>query len=164
MKFRFTIVIAVAVASIVVAGCGKKNQVGTGLKQSNGGGSGAIGLTTTTAAPPTTAAPTATTAKSTATTAKPTPTTPAPEQPFFTFIIQKDAPQINPTRGSCAVGKICRWENHDSVPRSIVADDNTFASPMIAPGGHWDYRPAAKGSHNITDGTRPYATGVVNFF
>lgn len=166
MSTRRTLIVLAIILALVAAGCGKKNEVGKGLHTNdNGGGSGAFGLsTTTTAAATATTALTATTAKPVATTAKPTTTT--VEQPAFTITIRGDSfePKFDPNQAACPHAHICRWQNSDVKPRSVVADDGSFASPMIPPGGVWDYRPpTASGHHNYHDGTRPYAGGEITF-
>jgi hypothetical protein len=47
------------------------------------------------------------------------------------------------------------------VPRSVVANDGTFRSPDIPPGGTFLYQATKAGSYQYQDGTRPYANGFV---
>lgn len=145
---------------VLVAGaaCSSDNKVGEGLDTNVKGGSGPrLGEATTTIAPVTTAAPPATTAKPVATTARPVATTAPPASPALVIKIQAASPQFDPAVGSVRSGSIIRWQNVDSQPRSVEADNGAFRSPPIPPGGTFDLKAPAPGSYNYHDGTRPYA-------
>jgi plastocyanin len=159
--------IACALAlSAVLAGCGKKNAVGSGVGVKGNGSQGntaALGATTTTVAPTTTAPKNTTTTahKATTTTARQaTTTTVAP-----TLVIKIQSSTANggafdPAQGATVPrGSLVRWQNTDSQARSVIADNNSFASPMIPPGGTFDYIANAPGKVSYHDGTRPFAVG-----
>ncbi|HEV8627456.1 MAG TPA: hypothetical protein VG034_23715 [Acidimicrobiia bacterium] len=69
------------------------------------------------------------------------------------------AAQLDPQTQTAYVGSIIRWINKDKVPRSVRADSGQFASPMIQPGGSWDYTARTVGEFDYSDDTRPYVTG-----
>ena len=57
------------------------------------------------------------------------------------------------------VGGIVIVENKDSQARSVTADDGSFDSGLIKPGGTWRYVANTPGDFNFTDSTRPYVVG-----
>ena len=59
-------------------------------------------------------------------------------------------------------GSTVRWQNNDSVPRSVEDSGGAFRSPSIPPGGTWDYKASTPGKYSYSDGTRPYAVGELN--
>jgi plastocyanin len=137
-----------------VAACSSNEKVGTGLKTGVTGGSGQrLGERTTTTTPATT-----TTAKA-VTTTRPRPTTTV-AQAALEIHIKAQSPQFDPAVGAVRAGSVVRWINSDSQPRSVESDDpGVFTSPMIPPGGSWDFKTKSTGSFNYHDGTRPYAVG-----
>ena len=137
-----------------VAACSSNEKVGTGLKTNVTGGNGQrLGERTTTTQPATT-----TTAKPVATT-RPRPTTTV-AQASLVIHINLNSPQFEPAVGAVRAGSVVRWTNSDSAPHSVESDDpGAFTSPMIPPGGSWDFKTKATGSFNYHDGTRPYAVG-----
>jgi hypothetical protein len=54
-----------------------------------------------------------------------------------------------------------RFQNNDTVARSVVSNDNKFRSPSIPPGGSWVLTLPTPGTYNYQDGTRPYAVGSI---
>jgi plastocyanin/predicted small secreted protein len=159
------VTVALLLACLVAAGCGKSNKVGSGVKVGKGGSNqGALGReTTTTAGPSTTAAGKATTTtagKATTTTARATTTT-APQQAALTIKIQSDAADhaFEPTQASVTHGSIVKWVNADTQPRSVVAANGAFSSGPLAPGASYEFKTGATGTYNYGDGTRPYAQG-----
>ncbi|HUQ39454.1 MAG TPA: hypothetical protein VM030_04820 [Acidimicrobiales bacterium] len=158
MQRRFLPILLVLFA-LAAAACGGDNEVGSGLdaKDTGKGGSGALGSTTTTAPPETT-----TTAKSeatTTTTVKKGPTTTAKAAPSLQITIQADTKgsPFQPSVGQVRKGSVVQWNNTDSVPRSVVFDDNSFETGNIAPGASAQYTANTAGTINYHDGTRPYA-------
>jgi len=169
------ILVGIVVAAILLAACSGSTTVGKNLQTQGFSGqtSGQLGDETTTttrvAAPPTTARATAVTqphhaAPSPTTTpaAAPKATTPT-QQVAIQIAINSDSAsaQFVPAVAKIYTGTCAQFTNDDSVPRSVVADDNTFASPLISPGQHWVLCLSTPGTHNYHDGTRPYAVGTL---
>jgi plastocyanin len=93
------------------------------------------------------------------------PTT-QPPPPAFAITINSDAggattTQFDPSEARVYVNTVVRWINHDSVPRSVAADNHAFASSLLPPGGVFEYHALTPGTFNYHDGTRPYAVGVL---
>ncbi len=180
MNRRFCILTTVLLLSVLGA-CGEDNKVGTGVKVEKGeGGTNRLGVTTTTeaaAAAPTetTAAPVATTAKPQAaaptTTAAPAaatttaaPATTAPQAQAFVIEIYGDnsgKKQFEPPQSGVRLGTVVRWVNKDTVGRSVESQEAGFQSPLIPPGGSFEFKTDTKGTFNYQDGTRPYAVAVL---
>jgi plastocyanin len=116
-------------------------------------------------APPTAAPTVAHTAPPVVHSAAPTqpPTTTAPTATKFPVSVQSDSepPGLNPANIRVYVGTIVVWTNHDSVPRSIVANNGAFNSGPIAPGASYSYTAGSVGTFDYADGTRPYVVGQV---
>ncbi|HEX2850333.1 MAG TPA: hypothetical protein VHN98_07260 [Acidimicrobiales bacterium] len=177
MTTRRLFALVALVAALALAGCGEKNKVGSGvdlnIKDAAGQGQGRLGERTTT----TTAAAVASTevqakagigvstAPSTTTTARPAPTTTTTQQvASIEIVINGDnatSTQFDPAGARVYVGSIVKWTNKDAQPRSVEADDGSFASGPIAPGQSWSYTAAKAGSFNYHDGTRPYAVASI---
>jgi plastocyanin len=156
---RLLTVLAVVALAVGAAACSSDNKVGEGLNTDVKGGTNRLGEATTTTAPPVTTAAPATAPKAVVTTAKPpvTAAKAAPAAPALVIKIQQSSPQFDPALGAVRTGQIVRWQNADSQPRSVEADNGAFRSPMIPPGGTFDLKAPAPGSYNYHDGTRPYA-------
>jgi plastocyanin len=183
---RKRMVLPVVLAALLTsAACGSDNKVGDeSLLNFKEQANNRLGETTTTtaAATTTTAAPavvttarpkagaggaaTTTTGRSgsapTATTA-PAPKTAAaaPTQTIREIYIYGDdaAQPLDPQIQTAYVGSIIRWVNNDTVARAVRADSGQFASPMIKPGGSWDYTAGTVGVFAYGDDTRPYVKG-----
>jgi plastocyanin len=176
------VLLLAATALLASAACGSDNKVGNkALLDFKEQAQNRLGETTTTTAAPTTttargAAPTTTTkpgikpgAAVTPTTARaaggatgPTATTaPRVTQTVREIGIYGDdaAMPLDPQIQTAYAGSVIRWVNHDKVPRSVKADSGQFASPMIAPGGSWDYTAGTVGVFDYGDDTRPYVKG-----
>jgi plastocyanin len=111
-------------------------------------GSGPAATNTTVKAAPASAQTTATTAPANAQTIR------------EIFIYGDDAAQpLDPQIQTAYAGSIIRWINKDMVERSVRADSGQFASPMIKPGGSWDYTAGTVGTFAYGDDTRPYVKG-----
>jgi plastocyanin len=166
-----------AIVALALGGCGgDKAEVGDkSLLNFEEQANQRLGVTTTTKAAPTsttvangaaggqgTTATTRTTSKPTATTAPPTTATTAP-QAVLEIAIRSDNAEskFDPENAAVYVGSIVRWVNKDAVPRSVQADGGQFRSPMIPPGGRFEYKATKEGTYNYTDGTRPYAIGIL---
>lgn len=177
MNRRCRCIVAALLCLASLAACSEDNKVGTGVKVEKGeGGTNRLGVTTTTeaaaAAPETTAAPAPTTtvnpgARPT-TTAAPTttsaPATTAPQAQAFVIEIYGDnsgMKQFEPPQAGVRLGTVVRWVNKDSVNRSVESAEAGFQSPLIPPGGTFDYKTDTKGTFNYQDGTRPYAVAVL---
>ncbi len=182
---RFLWVLLVALATAGLAGCGEDNKVGDErLLDFKEQAQERLGETSTTTAPPTTTttAPppgaasgsNQNTAKTTATTATTRPSrAPAAVATTTTTVVRQqqearldifintDAPFLEPEYARVYVGSIVRWVNRDSVPRAVKADTGQFVSPMIPPGGSFDYRAITVGLFDYADDTRPYAKAVL---
>ena len=150
--------------ALVFAACGGKNKVGSDVdvSKASGGGEGALGReTTTTAGAASATSTTATTVKSTTTTTRAaTTTSTTTAAPSITVKIQSDTAQggaFDPVSVQVPRGGTIRWVNSDATARSVVADNGSFTSPSIPPGGHFDYKTSAPGTVSYHDGTRPYA-------
>jgi plastocyanin len=167
---RIVLLVALAVFALGVSACSENNKVGEGVDPSaigGEGGDGAIRDTTTTEAPTTTAPPTT---QAPATT-RPVPTTkpPSTTQPVnqiaLTIGIHSDTSgknQFEPRQAGVQRGATVRWQNFDEKARSVEDSGGAFKSPLIPPGGTWDYKANTVGKFNYSDGTRPYAVGELN--
>ncbi|MEA3075488.1 MAG: hypothetical protein QOF60_396 [Actinomycetota bacterium] len=174
MKRR--LVVALGLVVLLTAACGDKSKVGNDkLLNFKDQANNRLGVTTTTAAP----APTTTAAGGTkagvgaATTQKPTTTTAmaavasttttARPAPVTEIAINSDAgpSQFEPAQAAAYVGGIFRWTNKDTVARSVEADDGSFTSPALPPGGTFELKAQKVGTVNYHDGTRPYAVGAI---
>ena len=182
---RFLGFLLVALAGAGLAGCGEDNKVGDErLLDFKEQAQERLGETTTTAAAPTTTtapsggatnpgsnqntpkptvATTTTTRPSRAPAAVATTTTVARQQQEarLEININSDAPFLDPEYARVYVGSMVRWVNKDSVPRAVKADTGQFVSPMIPPGGSFDYKAITVGLFDYTDDTRPYAKAVL---
>lgn len=150
-----------ALLAIASWGCGGGSEVGEDIAVEDGSGAqGGPRLGERAPTPTPAEKPASTPAPN-----RPAPPTPAPrpESPAFVIKIQSDnAPggsQFEPRLARVQRGAVVRWQNTDSKPRSVEADNGAFRSPSIPPGGSWDYNATAPGSFNYHDGTRPYAVG-----
>jgi plastocyanin len=173
MPRRFSPLLVLAVASVVLAACGGSNKVGSEkILDFKEEAQGRLGTTTTTAAPQETAPPAGggkagvggatTTAVPATTIPKPTTTTTERKQTTFEIAIRGDntgATQFDPSASRVFAGTLVKFVNKDTEPRSVESDTNAFQSPSIPPGGSWTYDAKTAGKFNFHDGTRPYATG-----
>lgn len=57
---------------------------------------------------------------------------------------------------------LIRWVNLDTVPRSVQAVDGEFGSPLIPPGGYFDFMATELGLIEYFDGTRPTVRGALH--
>jgi len=147
---------------VLAAACGEDNRVGSGvdLNIADQAQEVRLGETTTTVAPETSPSERAALGETTTTQA---PTTTA--QPVTLAIaINSDggtSTQFEPSAARVYVGSLVEWVNTDDVPRSVVADDGSFDSGPIAPGGTWRFNATVVGQFPYSDGTRPYAVGTL---
>lgn len=174
MRTRRTLLACVMAGLALAGACGGSEKVGDDLGVGKGGPTTSacrLGECTTTTAPPTTtttvpkAAPTtkpAVVATTTTAAVQATTTTRAPSPPFVVRI-QSDSSgnHFAPSQASVARGTIVRFTNVDESPRSVEADDGSFSSPSIPPGGTFDYVAATPGRFPYHDGTRPYAVATL---
>jgi predicted small secreted protein/plastocyanin len=168
-RFARLPVLLVAIA-LVAAACGSDSKVGSGVNLSETGGEGQAAIvdparTTTTLAPEiegqvavsTTAPPT------TAASQAQGPTTTTPQ----TVILIQDDEQghyLDPIVAQVPAGQLVVWRNVSSKDRQVAAGDNSFASPVIPPGGEWTATFSAKGTIDYTDTTRPYASASLRVY
>ena len=158
--------IAIGLAAFALLGCGSDNKVGdAGLLNIKATPTPtAVPTPTPTAAPTPTPAPTAVPVQHTALPATQPPHTAAPPAAAkFPISIESDnnAPIFNPPLARVYQGTIMVWTNHDSVARSVVANNGVFNSGNIAPGASYSYQVTSIGSYDYSDGTRPYAVAQV---
>ena len=162
MQHRFlTRVVVLAALVSLVGACGGGKGVGSGLKDVDGEGVGAIDQTTITTSAPTTQAPTATTAKTTPTTVV---------TPAVAFSIYPDTAQghhfIEPLQPpSVRVNQLIRFTNQGAtnpVPVITLTLDGAKAaeSSPLGPNAVYDIRLTRPGTYQVTDSARPYATGI----
>ena len=184
MTRRAMVLLLAGLALVTSAACGSDNKVGDeSLLNFKEQANERLGETTTTTAAATTttaqgavtttarpgtkpgAVATTTTVKGgTAATATTATTAAKPTQTIREIHIYGDndssgATQLDPPTQTAYVGSIIRWINKDTVPRAVRADSGQFASPMIPPGGSWDYAARTAGEFDYSDDTRPYVTG-----
>jgi len=163
---RRTSAIAVALLALVGA-CGGSNKVGNNslLNVKDKVPTCRVGECTTTTPAPAAASATSTTATANvairpSTTKPPTATTVVREQ---VITINSDkastAGQFDPNSATVFTGYPVRFQNNDTVARSVVFSDRR--SPDIAPGKSWTTTFASPGAFPYQDGTRPYATGSI---
>ncbi len=152
---RRRLLVVIAALALTAAGCGSDNKVGDDalLKLDDPNASGdRLGASTTTAvASVNTTAPPATTALRVA------PTTAVPTYEIGIFGDKSGNKPFDPTPARVFRGMTVTWVNRDVEPRSVEADNGAFMSPMLPPGGRFQYRADVVGIFNYHDGTRPYA-------
>lgn len=171
LKIGKALSVFVVLAMLVISGCSSDESIGSGVeagKKGDGDSNAALRDSNTTiadaaatTAPPGTAAPNTTAAP--ATTAPPT-TQPEPEN---IIKIQDDekGSYFAPVVFQIPVGGLIVWRNESSEERSVIADDGSFQSPSIPPGGSFRWKATGPGRViNYTDGTRPYAQAQVQVY
>jgi hypothetical protein len=181
MRRRAMVLLLAGLSLVTSAACGSDNKVGDeSLLNFKEQANNRLGETTTTtaAASTTTAhgvvttttkpkagsggAATSTTAKAGAAAPVTTATTaPANVQTIREIHIYGDdaAQPLDPQIQTAYTGSIIRWVNNDTVARQVRADSGQFASPVIKPGGSWDYPANTVGTFAYGDDTRPYVKG-----
>jgi plastocyanin len=94
--------------------------------------------------------------------AAPQPQQPA-EQPAIKVAINSDTAgsAFDPSVVRVSKGAKVTWTNQSEAERSVVADDRTFNSGPIPPGGTYSWTANKVGKIGYTDGTRPYAVGSI---
>ena len=155
-------ILTVAISAVALAACGGSNKVGNNslLNVQDKVNSCRVGECTTTTAPPAvaTTAGNASLGIKSATTAAPT-TTVVREQVIAINSDKTTSNQFDPNSVTVFTNYSVRFQNNDSVQRSVVFSDRR--SPMIDPGKSWTTTFAAAGNYSYQDGTRPYATGSI---
>ncbi|MGH9011793.1 MAG: hypothetical protein ACRDYF_18390 [Acidimicrobiia bacterium] len=179
MTRRAMILLLAGLGLVTSAACGSDNKVGDeSLLNFKEQANNRLGETTTTTAAPTTTtaqgvvtpttkpkaggAATSTTVKAgTAATVTTATTAPAAVQTIREIYIYGDdaAQPLDPQIQTAYTGSIIRFINKDTVERAVRADSGQFASPMIKPGGSWDYTANTVGTFAYGDDTRPYVKG-----
>jgi plastocyanin len=163
--------LAASLSLVLLAACGKSNDVGdkslVDFNQDEAAGLGGSTTTANTAGTETTLAQSATTAP-TQTTLKSTTTLPPAQQEVSVEVIIQDDEQgapFTPNTLRVAVGSKVRFLNKGTKPYAIMATNGAFGSPPIPPGGVWIYDANTPGNYTFTDDVRTYAVGkleVVN--
>jgi plastocyanin len=165
MNRRITALV-VALAVGLLGACSEDNTVGEGINAdqlSEGEGASRIGETTTTVAPATTAAPAAapsTTAAPT-TTARPTTTAPPTTVQSAAITITITGTAYDPRQAAVRKGSLVKWVNNDSKSRKLVEANGVFTSPVIPPGGTWEYKADRSGKFDYSDPDVPFAQGTL---
>ena len=161
-------VVALVVAVVTLAACSDDSKVGDEalLNVKDEVAKERLGERTSTTLPPTTAAGPAKVGLGAATTTAPArAATTAPAARQYVITINGDqstaASQFDPNSATVYVNYPIRFENKDTVARSVVSNDNKFKSPSIPPGGSWVLTLPTPGTYNYQDGTRPYAIGSI---
>src|SRR5882672_7981841 len=68
---------------------------------------------------------------------------------------------FSPNRLDVAAGATVEWTNRDQVEHSVTADDGSWDSGSIAPGGTWRHTFATPGTYAFHCTPHPYMTGAV---
>lgn len=168
MKFVRTSV-SLLLAGLALAACSSDSKVGDEalLNVRDEVAKERLGERTTTTIPPTTVAgaakvglgaPATTTAPKAAVT-----TAPVVNERVITINGDRSGAesQFDPNTVTVFVNYAIRFQNNDSVARSVVSNENNFRSPSIPPGGSWVLKIPTPGRYNYQDGTRPYAVGEI---
>jgi plastocyanin len=160
---RRSFVLVVIALALVVAACGGSNKVGNdSLLNVKDQAGKQLGAATTTTAPPATSTTLASIGIGRpTTTVAPTATTTVRE---FVIAINGDKSgksQFDPNSGTVFTNFNVRWQNNDTVARSVVFDDGSKRSGDIAPGKSWTTTFATAGNFHYTDGTRPFAVASI---
>jgi plastocyanin len=173
---RTVLVLAAASAVLAFGACNKDSNVGSDKLKNfeSQGGDGALGGTTTTAAPTATTAapqatakPAATTTPKAATTQPPVQTTAAPPTTAaasITIKIQGDGQgnAFEPSNTRAYANSTIRFQNVDSGPHQVRSRNGEFQSPNLSSGQSWDFKiNLAPGTYEYTDSARPYAVGYL---
>jgi plastocyanin len=68
---------------------------------------------------------------------------------------------FSPAQATIGSGDTVTWTNDDTVDRSVVADSQMFASPVLKPGSSFTFRFARVGTFSYHDGTRSAERGTI---
>lgn len=68
---------------------------------------------------------------------------------------------FTPESTTVKVGTTVTWENSDSVEHSVVADDGTFETKVLAPGEKGSFTFSEAGSYTYHCGVHPSMTGTI---
>ena len=155
-------VLAALVVALTLAACGGDSKVGDDalLNVKDQIPKDRLGAATTTTAGPSTTAGSANLGIRNTTTRPPVATT-IPEIVIAINGDRSGGTQFEPNNATVYPNFVVRWNNKDTVARSVVFDDGTKRSPSIPPGGSWSTTFAKPGTYTYQDGTRPYAVGSV---
>jgi plastocyanin len=66
-----------------------------------------------------------------------------------------------PTRIEVSTGATLEWTNRDQLPHTVTADDGSWDSGPIAPGGTWRHTFDQPGTYAFHCTPHPFMTGVV---
>jgi len=164
-RWRVFAALAALLPVLLAAGCGDKSSVGSGVKvgKSGGGGAALRDAASTTTLPPTTV-----TTRAVTTTRRAAPTTVTTAAEVAEIKIQDDE------QGDPFVPRLLQVPRGRSIkftyvgtkqPRQVQAKEGgAFRSPPIPPGGSWTWKPAAAGTYDYIDTTRPYSFGEIQVY
>lgn len=159
----------VVALSAALAACSSGTEVGGDLDPGTGGGSGPrlgerSGSPSVRSSRPTATRPVVRHTPAPARTTAAPPVRPSAAAQVYRVVIGSDTAasgQFSPRNAQVPVGYKVLWVNRDVSARSVVADDGTFRSPVIAPGRSWGFVVTRRATVNYHDGTRPYAVGTL---
>jgi plastocyanin len=66
-----------------------------------------------------------------------------------------------PAKVTVKVGDSVKWTNTDTISHQVVANNGTFASPVLGAGKSYTFRFRASGTYRYHDGLHPTLTGTV---
>jgi plastocyanin len=66
-----------------------------------------------------------------------------------------------PTKTTVKVGDSVKWTNSDTITHQVVADNGSFASPVLGAGKSYIFRFRASGTYRYHDGLHPSLKGTV---
>ena len=78
-----------------------------------------------------------------------------------TVTVQIKSTGFSPSAVTVDHGDTLTWHNGDKVDHQVVADDGSFASPILAPGRSWSHTLAAAGTFRYHDALHPKLSGKV---
>lgn len=166
---RRSLVVALVVG-LALSGCAAKAKTGSGVHTTNSGNAnlnlGGPPTATRKPTPVRTKPPVVHTQPPVVRTATPAQTVRPTQAPIKAFQIAINGDTsgkrtLDPPDVSVYSGTPITWTNRDTQPRSVVAVNGAFHSPLIPPGKTFTWTPAAGGKYDYSDGTRPYVNGQI---
>jgi plastocyanin len=162
---RRPVLLVLVLVALTAAACGGSNKVGDksllNVKDQLPKG-GRLGAATTTTAPAATTTVVASLGIGRATTTAPPTASTAVRELVIT--INGDTSghsQFEPNSATVFTGFPVRWQNNDTVTRSVVLDDGSKRSGDIGAGKSWTTTFSTAGTFHYSDGTRPFAVASV---
>jgi plastocyanin len=68
---------------------------------------------------------------------------------------------FSPGTVTAALGQVIRWTNNDSVRHTVTADDGSWKSSDVEPGGTFEVIPAHAGTYTYHCTIHPFMIGTV---